>query len=334
MPDRCSTVARTAEHMEQSGASLARTLYAMPLTILLSGPLGAGKTTFLQGFGRALGIAERITSPTFALEQRYRTQAYGEMLHIDLYRLSEAAAHTLIEQSEDHAGIRCIEWSDRLEGADAQDEHMIIRMDEQTDGARRITCCFGDMSLPTREQVQAWRTYVRLPENVIRHCDAVAAFARKLGERMLDKGRIVRLLALERAAQLHDLFRFVDFLPAASEHASQEAREHWTVLSETYGSIHEDAAAQFVTEKGFPELGRILRTHGMKGDDPATIEQQLLFYADKRVIGDRVSSLEERFEDFRQRYSGGKDTEQSRAWLAACRDMEQRLFPEGAPEKP
>ncbi|NLG07278.1 tRNA (adenosine(37)-N6)-threonylcarbamoyltransferase complex ATPase subunit type 1 TsaE [Candidatus Peribacteria bacterium] len=331
MPDQCSITARTAEEMEQSGASLARTLYTVPLTVLLSGPLGAGKTTFLQGFGQALGIAEHITSPTFALEQRYLTQAHGELLHIDLYRLPETAARTLAEQSEDHAGIRCIEWSERLENTNPQDDLIIIHIDERTNGTRQVTCTFRDIALPTQQQVQTWRAHVCLPENVAQHCDAVAAFARQIGEHMLSKGYIVRPLALERAAQLHDLFRFVDFLPTTSDNAPQPTREHWADLKKTYGSIHEDAAAQFVTEQGFPAIGHIFRTHGMKGEDPTTIEQQLLFYADKRVMGDTIVTLEERFADFRQRYSGGRDTQQSSAWLAACKRMEQQLFPESAP---
>jgi tRNA threonylcarbamoyladenosine biosynthesis protein TsaE len=97
-----------------AGASLAQSLYRIPVTILLTGPLGAGKTTFLQGLGEGLGIGQRLTSPTYALEQRYRTEHFGELLHIDLYRLTQHDAGQLIHSSERHHGIRCIEWADRL----------------------------------------------------------------------------------------------------------------------------------------------------------------------------------------------------------------------------
>jgi len=68
--------------------SLAHTLYNTPVTILLSGELGSGKTTFLNGFSEGLGIVENLQSPTFALEHRHTTANGLPFLHIDLYRLS------------------------------------------------------------------------------------------------------------------------------------------------------------------------------------------------------------------------------------------------------
>src|SRR3954471_16086936 len=54
--------------------------------ILLAGEMGAGKTAFAQGFGRALGVTEPITSPTFTLVHSYET-AGPTLHHADLYRL-------------------------------------------------------------------------------------------------------------------------------------------------------------------------------------------------------------------------------------------------------
>lgn len=57
--------------------------------VALSGPLGAGKTTFTQYLLKAMGYAEPVTSPTFVIEQRYPVNYNGIMtvLHLDLYRL-------------------------------------------------------------------------------------------------------------------------------------------------------------------------------------------------------------------------------------------------------
>ena len=81
--------------------------------LVLAGEMGAGKTAFAQGFGRALGVTEPITSPTFTLVHSYDS---GRVMlhHADLYRLdrmAEVADLALGELLEDHA-IVLVEWGD------------------------------------------------------------------------------------------------------------------------------------------------------------------------------------------------------------------------------
>jgi tRNA threonylcarbamoyladenosine biosynthesis protein TsaE len=56
--------------------------------VLVAGELGAGKTTFVRGAARALGVTGAVTSPTFTIGRRYRTATGGWVSHLDLYRLS------------------------------------------------------------------------------------------------------------------------------------------------------------------------------------------------------------------------------------------------------
>jgi tRNA threonylcarbamoyladenosine biosynthesis protein TsaE len=75
----------SAEETEQRGAELAATLRPGDV-VLVSGDLGSGKTTFVRGAMRALGVTEPVTSPTFVIGVRY-DGAGGPIAHLDLYRL-------------------------------------------------------------------------------------------------------------------------------------------------------------------------------------------------------------------------------------------------------
>jgi tRNA threonylcarbamoyladenosine biosynthesis protein TsaE len=85
--------------------------------LLLSGPLGAGKTVFVKGLAAALGIdPEEVTSPSFTLVNPYAGRL--PLFHLDLYRLDEgvAAAHAvdLEELLTDERAVVVIEWAERL----------------------------------------------------------------------------------------------------------------------------------------------------------------------------------------------------------------------------
>jgi len=82
--------------------------------ILLVGDLGAGKTAFTQGFGAALGITDRITSPTFTLVRQY--QGRLELNHLDVYRLEQIDEVVGLGMQEllDGPTVTLIEWGDTI----------------------------------------------------------------------------------------------------------------------------------------------------------------------------------------------------------------------------
>lgn len=86
--------------------------------LLLSGNLGSGKTTFVQGLGLGLGIRDDIVSPTFTLVSEY-PEGKLPLYHFDLYRLQpleveELAPETYWEGSDYPPGVVAIEWAERL----------------------------------------------------------------------------------------------------------------------------------------------------------------------------------------------------------------------------
>ena len=108
--------------------------------VTLSGELGAGKTTFVQGIARALGVAEPITSPTFVIEKIYSLegQKWKRLIHIDAYRLADARELAALGWQEivaDPENLVCIEWPEHVAAlipADAARLHLDI------EGEKRI----------------------------------------------------------------------------------------------------------------------------------------------------------------------------------------------------
>jgi tRNA threonylcarbamoyladenosine biosynthesis protein TsaE len=108
--------------------------------ILLAGEMGSGKTAFAQGFGRAMGVTEPITSPTFTLVHSYDTGG-ATLHHADLYRLEQLAevADLALGELAEFDGIVLVEWGDVVESTFG--EHLIVRLDP-VDGdvsARTVT---------------------------------------------------------------------------------------------------------------------------------------------------------------------------------------------------
>ncbi len=78
----------SAEQTESAGAELAARLTPGDV-VLVSGDLGAGKTTFVRGALRALGVTQRVTSPTFVVGHLYTSHPpHVRLAHLDLYRLA------------------------------------------------------------------------------------------------------------------------------------------------------------------------------------------------------------------------------------------------------
>ena len=85
------------------------------MVICLDGELGSGKTVFVKGFAKALGIKETITSPTFNLVKEYPD---GEMplYHMDVYRLDDANEEIGLNDYLNQDAVCIIEWPEMIEG--------------------------------------------------------------------------------------------------------------------------------------------------------------------------------------------------------------------------
>ena len=126
---------------ETETQGIARELAAMLRAgdvLLLSGDLGAGKTTFVKGLAAGLGIDPgEVSSPTFTLLHEYRGGRLT-LYHADLYRLDQTATDDLgLDETGVRDGVLAIEWPDRLSHDIAGAR--LIRIEFVDDATRRIT---------------------------------------------------------------------------------------------------------------------------------------------------------------------------------------------------
>lgn len=112
--------------------------------ICLYGDLGSGKTTFVQGLARALGIKKRVLSPTFVMIRQYVirvTCSVSRFYHVDLYRVEtekDVAGLGLSEIWQDPQNIVAIEWPEKIQKI-LPDKRINIYFEYIDENERRIT---------------------------------------------------------------------------------------------------------------------------------------------------------------------------------------------------
>ncbi len=109
--------------------------------VILSGEVGAGKTAFVRAAARALGVQERVTSPTYQFARGYEGALDGHPVtvnHLDLYRLEGLEAPDALE-IEDYLGpdaVTFIEWAEPA--LDAIREPTVVHLDHEGPATRRV----------------------------------------------------------------------------------------------------------------------------------------------------------------------------------------------------
>ncbi|HEX4978435.1 MAG TPA: tRNA (adenosine(37)-N6)-threonylcarbamoyltransferase complex ATPase subunit type 1 TsaE [Acidimicrobiales bacterium] len=158
-----AAVTKSADDTRELAAAIAGVVRAGDV-VLLAGDLGAGKTTFTQGFARALGVTDPVTSPTFTLVNHYRGDVLT-IIHADVYRLDrlqEIVDLGLPELVDDEEAVALVEWGDVAEPVLPKD-FLEVRIgyspsDADTDDTR---------TFELRPVGASWRTRVAALEDVV-----------------------------------------------------------------------------------------------------------------------------------------------------------------------
>jgi tRNA threonylcarbamoyl adenosine modification protein YjeE len=135
-PVPAAVVVGSPASMRAVGRALATGLRAGDL-VLLSGPLGAGKTTLAQGVGEGLGVRGPVTSPTFVIAREHPPLVVGgtPLVHVDAYRVGDAleVADLDLDASVEEA-VTLVEWGDGKVEALAP-SYLVLRLDRADEGA-------------------------------------------------------------------------------------------------------------------------------------------------------------------------------------------------------
>ena len=125
----------TADKTREVGEALASMLQPRD-TVVLTGDLGAGKTTLVQGIGRGLGVEDHVASPTFTLVREYTGRL--DIAHVDVYRLERV--QDVLDVALDELGgpdrVLLIEWGDAVSDLLPEDR---LRVELTTEGAEADT---------------------------------------------------------------------------------------------------------------------------------------------------------------------------------------------------
>ena len=102
--------------------------------VALTGELGAGKTTLVQGVARGLGVADQVVSPTFMLVREYRGDDL-DVAHVDVYRLDRVqdVVDLGLDELGDGDAVLLVEWGDAVEAL-LPPEHLVIELTTATGG--------------------------------------------------------------------------------------------------------------------------------------------------------------------------------------------------------
>ena len=151
-------ITKSAKETQKLAGLMAKELLIWPapksgaVAVVLRGDLGAGKTTFAQGFAKGLGVKEPVKSPTFVILKRYHLQnvrcqmsdvrCFRYFYHIDCYRFKnarDARALGLAEILKSPANLVLIEWPERIKNILSKKQTITVKFSHINETARKIS---------------------------------------------------------------------------------------------------------------------------------------------------------------------------------------------------
>lgn len=322
------TPTSTTEQTERIGFFIGKRIALRPAwakTVLLFGELGSGKTTFVRGLSKGLGIMEQISSPTYALVAEYLLPAQKIplqcFLHVDLYRADDKSAfslHELLESFHNSEVATAIEWAERLPEGSFPKNRIEVRfhpIGNDSSGERNIEIKFFDAGVTTEKEIISLQREFAVPSHVLKHIDTVTKVADFFAEQLESNGIPINRELVRAGAQLHDFVRICNFRSLDRkcffEKITPQKLAIWQMLCRKYKNTHHaDAGAEILRKKGLLATADLVAHHNTAAVlGELTLEEKCVLLGDRHVLHDTVVSLEERMQDGVCRHDHNKNPE-------------------------
>lgn len=166
----------------------------------------------------------------------------------------------------------------------------------------------------TEKQLQNLLKKFRVPSHIRAHMEKVAMLAGWLGSELKKKGQEIDVIRLRQACLLHDLVKMCEIKQIDGPLLATATAVNlsiWKNLAKKYAKVgHVKAASEILAAIGERKLAKIILKHRfdalidpLHSERPSTWEEKLLYYADKRVLHDKIVTLKVRLKDGSKRYS-------------------------------
>lgn len=160
------------------------------------------------------------------------------------------------------------------------------------------------MILPTKEECLALLKEYKVPSNIVAHTKVVTKIAVFLSEKLKEKGIKINKELVERSAMLHDLDKIITL---------KDLRQHGFLTK------------KILTEKGYPEVGKVIEFHGLL-EHIGSWEEKVLIYADRRVNHEDIVSVDERYDGLLERYSSSFPKQEIESGREIVKSIEKEIF--------
>ena len=146
------------------------------------------------------------------------------------------------------------------------------------------------------------------PESVKGHCISVAKVSYFLSKKLIENGIKIDLKKVVYSALIHDILKIIEITDYTKHMKTDEVEKKskkWEELKNSFKGLNHEDAFKHAFSKEFPNISKIVHKHGYSQihNNFDSWEEKILFYSDKVVMMDRITTMKERMDDAHKRYS-------------------------------